>query len=357
MLRVGDKPLRLLRAGRGHRPGRAARRRGVLRLRRHVLHQERRHLVGDAGRQGPQRGGHRRRPVHRRRRVLPDEHRRWPVPAATPGSARSTWPRSWPPPERVWPHEHLPGHSPACVPRGRGVAAAGHPAVPQGGPQGPGQRSAAPQPGPRHLGHPGQAGAGGRRDARLGGAAGHRLRGQDAGDGPAAGAAGTVRGERDRPRRCRALGDRRRGGQPDRHRPGPRAGRGRGDQGQVDGHPGDRAQRVPGRRRHRRGGDRSRRADRAAGPRQALAHPGAGHPPQPHRGPGHLPGRDGRRPGRSHRRAAPAGDGRPGAPAAQVPAHQGRHLRHQLRHRRDRHHRRGRVRGQRPDVRDPAARR
>ena len=66
MLRVGDKPLRLLRAGAGHRPGRVARRRAVLRVRRHVLHQERRHVRGDAGRQGPRRGRHRRGPVHRR---------------------------------------------------------------------------------------------------------------------------------------------------------------------------------------------------------------------------------------------------------------------------------------------------
>ena len=51
MLRVGDKPLRLLRDVRGHRPGRAARRRPVLRLRRHVRDEERRHVDGDARRQ------------------------------------------------------------------------------------------------------------------------------------------------------------------------------------------------------------------------------------------------------------------------------------------------------------------
>ena len=52
LLKVGDAPLRLLRAVRGHRPRRAAGRRAVLRLRRHVRGQERRHVDGDADRQG-----------------------------------------------------------------------------------------------------------------------------------------------------------------------------------------------------------------------------------------------------------------------------------------------------------------
>ena len=49
-----------------------------------------------------------------------------------------------------------------------------------------------------------------------------------------------------------------------------------------------------------------------------------------------------------------AGRGGPAAPAAQVPVRQGRHQRRELRRRRDRHAVRGRVRGQRPDVPDPA---
>ena len=49
-----------------------------------------------------------------------------------------------------------------------------------------------------------------------------------------------------------------------------------------------------------------------------------------------------------------AGRGRPAVPAAQVPVGPGRHQRRQLRHRGDRHDLRGRVRGQRPDVPDPA---
>ena len=82
MLRVGDKPLRLLRAVDGARAGRAARRRPVLRLRRHLRDQERRHLDRDAGRQDAARAEHRRRGLHRRGQLLPDAHRRRPVPAA-----------------------------------------------------------------------------------------------------------------------------------------------------------------------------------------------------------------------------------------------------------------------------------
>ena len=46
--------------------------------------------------------------------------------------------------------------------------------------------------------------------------------------------------------------------------------------------------------------------------------------------------------------------GRPAAPAPPVPVRTGRHQRRELRHRRDRDAVRGRVRGQRPDVPDPA---
>ena len=53
------------------------------------------------------------------------------------------------------------------------------------------------------------------------------------------------------------------------------------------------------------------------------------------------------------RRPRRTGRGRPAAPAGEVPARQGRHLRRQLHGRRDRHPRRRGVRGQRPDVPDP----
>ena len=55
-----------------------------------------------------------------------------------------------------------------------------------------------------------------------------------------------------------------------------------------------------------------------------------------------------------HGRAAEAGDGGPGAPAQAVPAREGGDLRRELRRRGDRDDAGGRVRGQRPDVPDPA---
>ena len=153
-----------------------------------------------------------------------------------------------------------------------------------------------------------------------------------------------------------ALGPRRQRGQRDRHPAGAGDRRDRGRQGQVDGHPGDRAQRGARGGRHHRVRDRPRRADRPARARQAVAHPGAGDPPQPRRDPGDLPARDGRTcDPDAHRRAAPAGDGRPGAPAAQVPARaKVGDLRGELRRRRDRDAAGRRVRGQRPDVPDAA---
>ena len=61
--------------------------------------------------------------------------------------------------------------------------------------------------------------------------------------------------------------------------------------------------------------DRPRRAHRPARPRHALAHPRAGDPPQPRGDPRDLPARDARRGPGPDRRAAPAGDGGPGASA------------------------------------------
>ena len=87
LLQVGDAPVRLLRAVRGHRPGRAARRRAVLRLRRHLRGQERRHLDGDADRQAAAHPRHRRRRLHGGRQLVPDAHRRRPAPRAR-GRAR-----------------------------------------------------------------------------------------------------------------------------------------------------------------------------------------------------------------------------------------------------------------------------
>lgn len=160
--------------------------------------------------------------------------------------------------------------------------------------------------------------------------------------------------------RDRALGTRRAGGLRGRrrHRAGPRRRRGR--QGQVDGDPGNRPQRGARRARCHRLGNRPRRAHRAARRRPAQPPPGAGDPPQPRGDPGDLPPRDGRggpsgargpdrRPGRAGRRG-------PAAPAREVPAREGGRLRRELRRRRERHPGRRRIRGQRPDVPDPARR-
>ena len=67
----------------------------------------------------------------------------------------------------------------------------------------------------------------------------------------------------------------------------------RGGEGQVAGDRRDRAERRARRSGHRCLRDGSGRADRAARARPAVAHPGAGHPPQPVGDPRHLPARDG----------------------------------------------------------------
>ena len=111
----------------------------------------------------------------------------------------------------------------------------------------------------------------------------------------------------------RALGPGRDRGQPDRDRPGPR------DRGHARW---SRSSRMVtdeiglndalAARGHHRPRDRPGRADRAARPRPALAHPGARHPPQPGRDPGDLPARDGRRRPGADRRARPRWPRRPG---------------------------------------------
>ena len=68
--------------------------------------------------------------------------------------------------------------------------------------------------------------------------------------------------------------------------------RARGGQGEVADDRRDRAQRRAHRRRGGADRDRLRRADPAAGRRLVVAHPGAGHPPQPHRDPRPAPAHD-----------------------------------------------------------------
>ena len=82
MLRVGDKPLRLLRHVRGMTLVELPDGRPVLRVRRHVRAEEPGHVHGDAGRQDAPRAVHRRGGADRRRRVVPDAHRRRAVAAA-----------------------------------------------------------------------------------------------------------------------------------------------------------------------------------------------------------------------------------------------------------------------------------
>ena len=139
----------------------------------------------------------------------------------------------------------------------------------------------------------------------------------------------------------------------------PRPRRRRGGQGQVDGDPGDRPQRGAGGRGDRRLGDRPRRAHRPARRRPALATSWC--PRSTATGP---------RSARSSARrmgdvGRPAPDDLTDEPAVLAGAAR-QHLREkflrakvavvrrQLRRRRHRHARRGRVRGQRPDVPDPA---
>ena len=134
MLRVGDKPLQLLRAVDGLELVELPRGGAVLRFRRHLRDQERRHVDGDAGRQDAARGGHRRRDVHGGGQLLPDAHRRWAVAGSGPAPGPCTWPRSWPRPGTPSRSElrrdeqpvllgmpALPPHVPA---RGRAISAA-----------------------------------------------------------------------------------------------------------------------------------------------------------------------------------------------------------------------------------------
>ena len=96
MLGVGDRPQRLLGAVDGLTPGRPRRRRGVLRVRRHVRGQERRHVGRDGRRQGRGRRGDRRRgarpPADNSCLHAP---RRPAVRGSGSPSASCTSPRSW----------------------------------------------------------------------------------------------------------------------------------------------------------------------------------------------------------------------------------------------------------------------
>ena len=202
--------------GRGHRPGRAAGRRAVLRVRRHVRAEEPGGVLGHAGRQDRGDAAHRRGVRRRGRRVLPAAHRRWPVPAEHR--------HRHPAPGRDPRHDQegaddVPRHADRAA--GRGAAPPGG-AVPGRGGQRAGRQPAAAQPRSRHLDDPGQARGRGGRGAGLAGAAGGRRghQGRRPGaPGPLPAPAGRAG---HRARRHGALGRRRQRGEPDRHRPDPR---------------------------------------------------------------------------------------------------------------------------------------
>ena len=161
-----------------------------------------------------------RRGVLRRRLVLPDAHRRRPVPAAQRGPHRPSRPDPGVAPRRSGaPHDARSSAAPTChAGTGNHPCAAPNPSR-RGAEAARQHRSCAPtwRTPPARSGTNGRRG---RRDAGLGGSCAARVSDQDGRDGAAPGAAGAVRGERHRPRRGGALGARRGGGEPDRHRPG-----------------------------------------------------------------------------------------------------------------------------------------
>ena len=191
LLQVGDRPLRLLRAVRGIDLVELPDARRVLRLRRHVRGQERRHVDGDALRQAAPRARHARGGLRVGRQLVPDAHRRRAAAAAR---------------RRAHVHlaEILAAHGMKGVPGRRARDAAG--------------RAAAPQPRQGDDDDPRQAAAGVARAAGLGGAARRRRGDQGARDGDAARAARAARGVGHARRRRRALGARRRRGERDRRR-------------------------------------------------------------------------------------------------------------------------------------------
>ena len=156
MLGVGDRPRLLLEQVRGLRLVDLPAGDGVLRLRRHVRDEERGHLDRDGLRQGPPRPGDGCRGAGGRGQLLPDARRRAAVAATVGGPGRCTWPRcSAGPRSGVGVSAHLRRH--ARVPDGRTGCPGGHPAP--------------AQPGARDGHDPRQAGPRGRRGRGLGGPA------------------------------------------------------------------------------------------------------------------------------------------------------------------------------------------
>ena len=165
LLGVGDRPTRLLQAVEGLTLVDLPRSGGVLRLRRHLRGQERRHVGRDGPRQGRRRPRLGRRGPDRRRHVVPDAHRRAavPPPLAGPGHASRRDPR------RDGEGHPPPGPAPRADLRGT-------PPFPEAARSRAGRRAAPGQPRSGHDDHPDEAG--GRRrgtadweELRLAGAA------------------------------------------------------------------------------------------------------------------------------------------------------------------------------------------
>ena len=107
--------------------------------------------------------------------------------------------------------------------------------------------------------------------------------------------------------------------------------------------------------RHPRDRDGLRRADPPARRRLVVAHPRPRDPPQPHaRSATSSRGRS--RPASAPTTRSDLAEAARALPARALPGCQGRRQRRELRHRRDRHRLRRRVRGERPDVHDAATR-
>ena len=123
------------------------------------------------------------------------------------------------------------------------------------------------------------------------------------------------------------------GGDANRHDPRTTDRPRRGHQGQVDGHPGDRARQGARISRDRRPRNRPRRDDHPALGRPPESHRRAGAPPQPRRDPPDLPRPHARRPEGPDRRPTRARRSGPPAPPTPVPQDQGRGQRRELRDR------------------------
>ena len=299
----------------------------MLRLRRHVRGQERRHLDGDALGQAAADPRHPRRGLHGGRQLVPDAHRRRAAQAAD-RRARDA-PGRDPGGDGM---QGLPGGGAARRCRTPSCAATSARRRRRSAPSGCARSPSCPTG--RQLREAGAA-----IKARAMATLPEQLERLEA---AVTRAGGTVHWARDGAEATAIVGAHRRG-----------QGHARGDQGQVAGHGRDRPQRGPARARDRGDRDRPGGADHPARRRQAVAHPRPRDPLEPGRDQGAVRAHDRRGAGP---RLGGDGDrrGRAQAPAREVPDRARRGLRRELRHRRDGHDLRRRVRGQRAHVHDAA---